>query len=166
MSEYTMPNGSFLGHVNFRVKDLERSIAFYRDVLGLVQTGGFPGKAAFFSSNPAYYHQIVLTATPSGEPPVGRAIGLDHLAVNLPTKEAFAIAVKRLVDNNVTITGTADYGHHLAVYLKDPDGIGIELAWDRDPSEWRMEGDRIWFGDPGPLSIDDLLAELAAGISN
>lgn len=165
MSEHTMPVGSFLGHINFRVQDLDRSVAFYRDVLGLVQTGGFPGKAAFLSSDPAYYHQIVLTATPDGEKPAGRPIGLDHLAINVPTREAFVLAVKRLVDAQTKITGTADYGHHLAVYFKDPDGIGLELAWDRDPSGWRMEGDRVWFGDPSPLSIDDLLAEVPAGVN-
>lgn len=160
MTDQTMPVGSFLGHINFRVSDLDRSVAFYRDVVGMVQTGGFPGKAAFMSANPAYYHQIVLTATPAGERPSGRPIGLDHLAINLPTRLAFAQAVKRLVDTGANITGTADYGHHLAVYFKDPDGIGLELAWDRDPAEWRMEGDRIWFGDPSPLAIADILAEL------
>ena len=63
--------------------------------------------------------------------------GLYHFAINYPTRRDLAIALKRLVDGGWPIDGASDHGTHEAIYLHDPDGNGIELAWDRDPSYWR-----------------------------
>ncbi len=82
---------------------------------------------------------ITSRSTPGragGQPPQGGSTGLYHFAINYPTRKDLAVAFKRLLDNGWQIDGYNDHGTHIALYLHDPDFNGIELAWDRDPSEW------------------------------
>ncbi len=136
MTHQSIPAGTHIGHVHLKVADLDRAIAFYRDALGFDLLYNM-GTAAFLSAG-GYHHHIALNTWESagGQPPQGGSTGLYHFAINYPTRRDLAVAFKRLLENGWQIDGYNDHGTHLALYLHDPDFNGIELAWDRDPSEW------------------------------
>ncbi len=132
--------GTRIGHVHLKVANLDRAISFYRDLLGFDLLYTFP-TAAFLSAG-GYHHHIALNTWESlgGDPPPGGSTGLYHFAINYPTRRDLAIAYRRLLDHGWDIDGYNDHGTHVALYLHDPDFNGIELAWDRDPSEWPQWG--------------------------
>jgi catechol 2,3-dioxygenase len=131
-----------IGHVHLKVSDLERSIGFYRDVLGFALTQRLGTSAAFLASD-GYHHHIGLNTWHSagGPPPPARSTGLYHVAILCPTRAALADALARLVAHGVPIEGSADHGVSEAIYLRDPDGNGIELYWDRPESEWPRDSE-------------------------
>jgi catechol 2,3-dioxygenase len=133
---YKAPAAMRIGHIHLKVADLDRSIHFYKDIMGFDLLFRHAG-AAFLSAG-GYHHHIGLNTWHSeGQSPAAKEHpGLYHFALNYPTKCELARVVKRLRDMDYTITGAADHTTHLAIYLRDPDGNGIELAWDRDPSYW------------------------------
>ncbi len=149
-----------IGHVHLTVADLERSLAFYRDILGFEVTTEYGSEAVFLSAG-GYHHHIGLNTwagrgvTP---PPPGHS-GLYHFAILFPTRKELATAYKKLVDANYPIRGAADHGVSEAIYLEDPDSIGIELYVDRPENEWqRIDGQIKMITQP--LDLDDLLTEL------
>ncbi|MBA2534327.1 MAG: VOC family protein [Rubrobacter sp.] len=130
-----------IGHVHLRVADLERATAFYRDVLGFDVMAydpdlGVPG-AAFLSAG-GYHHHIGLNTWESagGTPPPQGHTGLYHVAILFPDRRGLGGAVKRLLDHGYPVDGAEDHGATVSVYLRDPDGNGIELYYDRPRSEW------------------------------
>jgi catechol 2,3-dioxygenase len=149
-----------IGHVHLTVSNLERALQFYRDVLGFEVTQRYGSSAAFLSAG-GYHHHIALN-TWAGEgaapPPPGRT-GLYHFAILYPSRCELARAFKRLFDHGVAIEGASDHDVSEAIYLRDPDGNGIELYWDRPPDEWpRVDGQLRMITKP--LDLDGLLAEL------
>ena len=153
--------GARIGHVHLKVADIERALGFYRDVLGFeVQQRG-PG--VVFVSAGGYHHHLGLNTWNSrgGAPPPPGSTGLYHVAILYPTRAALAIALRRVIAANIPLDGAADHGVSEALYLRDPDGNGIELYWDRPAGEWpRDEAGKIaMFSDP--LDLDALLASAA-----
>ena len=149
-----------IGHVHLTVSNLERALTFYRDVLGFEITQRY-GTSAVFLSAGGYHHHIALN-TWAGEgashPPSGRT-GLYHFAILYPTRLELARAFKRLFDHGIAIEGASDHGVSEAIYLRDPDGNGVELYWDRNRAEWpRVNGELRMITQP--LDLDGLLAEL------
>lgn len=134
--------GTRIGHVHLRVADLERAIGFYRDVLGFDVTQRYGDQAAFLSAG-GYHHHIALNTWESlgGTPPPPGHTGLYHLAILYPSRADLADALRRVVDGGITIDGAADHGVSEAIYLKDPDGNGIELYRDRPEAEWPRGAD-------------------------
>ncbi len=131
-----------VGHIHLRVADLERSLRFYRDVLGFEVTQRY-GRDAVFLSAGGYHHHIGLNAWESkggSAPPTG-STGLYHVAFVYPTRAALAEALRRLAAAGVSLTGAADHGVSEALYLDDPDGNGVELYWDRPEAEWPRDAD-------------------------
>lgn len=126
-----------IGHVHLKVSDLERSIAFYRDVLGFKITQRYGSQAAFLSDG-GYHHHIGLNTWESAgaSPPPPGATGLYHLAILFPTRAELAIALRRLMAAKVPLEGAADHGVSEALYLRDPDSNGVELYWDRPEEVW------------------------------
>jgi len=126
-----------IGHVHLKVADLERAIGFYRDVLGFEVTQRYGGRAAFLSAG-GYHHHLGLNTWESagGPPPAPGTTGLYHLAILYPTRAALADAFRRLVKAGIPLDGAADHGVSQALYLRDPDGNGVELYWDRPAEEW------------------------------
>jgi catechol 2,3-dioxygenase len=126
-----------IGHVHLKVADLDRAIAFYRGVLGFEVTQLYGRQAAFLSAG-GYHHHIGLNTWESagGTPPPPGTTGLYHLAILYPTRAALADALRRLIDAGVQLDGASDHGVSEALYLRDPDGNGVELYWDRPPDEW------------------------------
>jgi catechol 2,3-dioxygenase len=136
------------------VSDLERAIAFYRDVLGFEVQHRYGDEAAFLSAG-GYHHHIGLNTWESkgGPPPPRGTTGLYHLAIRYPDRQTLAQAVKQVVDAGVPLSGASDHGVSEAIYLEDPDQNGIELYRDRPREQW-PEGMYT-----APLDLQALLAE-------
>jgi catechol 2,3-dioxygenase len=129
-----------IGHVHLKVADLDRAIAFYRDVLGLNLTadGREAGFDAAFLAAGDYHHHVGLNTFDSadGEPAPYGHTGLYHVAFVYPDREALAAAVERVLAHDYPIDHGTDHGATVSVYLADPDGNGIELYYDRPRQEW------------------------------
>ncbi len=160
MSYESIPAETRIGHVHLKVADLERAIHFYRDLMGFDLLQRYGNEAAFLSAG-GYHHHLGLNTWESkdGSSPAPGTTGLFHFAINYPTRKDLAVALKRLLDHGWSIDGASDHGTHEALYLHDPDFNGIELAWDRDRSQWPRAGDRLSFVTRH-LDLRGLLAEL------
>jgi len=152
---YTIPPGTSIGHVHLKVSDLDRAEAFYRDALGFELQQRYGSSAAFLSAGgggpPWQSH--------GGPPPPAGTTGLFHLAVLYPTRGDLARALKHLLQLGVPIDGASDHGVSEAIYLRDPDGNGIELYRDRPRDEWPVDGDGELLMVTDPLDVAGLLAE-------
>ena len=129
--------GTRIGHVHLKVADLDRALGFYCGVLGFVLTQRFGPQAAFVSAG-GYHHHIGLNTWESrgGPPPAPGTTGLFHAAVLYPTRAALADALRRLIAADIPLDGASDHGVSEALYLRDPDGNGVELYWDRPRELW------------------------------
>jgi catechol 2,3-dioxygenase len=149
-----------IGHVHLKAADLELSLAFYRDVLGLELTQRFGSQAAFLSVG-GYHHHLGLNTWESagGQPPAPGATGLYHVAFLYPTRAALADAVRRVLKVGIPLEGASDHGVSEAIYLHDPDHNGVELYWDRPQEEWPRAADGSLAMFTRHLDLDGLLAE-------
>lgn len=149
-----------IGHVHLTVSDLDRALGFYRDALGFEITARYGPDAVFLSAG-GYHHHIGLnTWAGRGAPQPSRGTtGLYHFAVLYPDRGALARAVRRVLDHGVHPEGAADHGVSEAVYLRDPDGNGVELYRDRPDSEWPRGADGSIVMHTLPLDLDALLSE-------
>ncbi len=150
-----------IGHVHLKVADLERALDFYCGVLGFELMQRYGTQAAFISAG-GYHHHIGLNTWTSkgGTPPPRGHTGLFHLAILYPDRPALANAVRRVRDAGVPIDGASDHGVSEAVYLRDPDGNGLELYRDRLENEWPRDAAGNLAMDTRPLDIENLLGEL------
>ena len=148
-----------MGHVHLKVANLERALGFYRDVLGFELTQRFGSSAAFLSAG-GYHHHIGLNTWESdgGHPPASGTTGLYHLAILYPTRAELRDAVRRLQKAGIPLEGASDHGVSEALYLRDPDGNGVELYWDRPQEEWPRTPDGGLAMYTRPLDLDSLLA--------
>jgi catechol 2,3-dioxygenase len=145
-----------IGHVHLKVADLDRAIAFYNGVLGFDVTQRMPG-AAFLSAG-GYHHHIGLNTWESsgGTAPSPGTTGLYHLAIRYPTRAALGDALRRLSEAGVTLDGASDHGVSEALYLRDPDGNGVELYWDRPKESWPRADDGTIRMVTAPLDVRSL----------
>lgn len=129
--------GIDIGHVHLKVADIERALAFYQGVLGFQITQRMGQQAAFLAAG-SYHHHIGLNTWESqgGAAPPAGSTGLYHFAIRYPTLAALADAWRRLESAGWPLTGAADHGVSLALYLQDPDSNGVELYWDRPSADW------------------------------
>jgi catechol 2,3-dioxygenase len=148
-----------IGHVHLKVADLERALGFYRDVLGFDVTQRMGSSAAFLSAG-GYHHHIGLNTWESygGQPPATGTTGLYHLAIVYPTRAELGDALERLLKAGVPLDGASDHGVSEALYLRDPDGNGVELYWDRPKEEWPRTKDGDLAMVTRPLDLKALLA--------
>ena len=137
---YTVPAGTRIGHVHLKVTDLERSLQFYRDLLGFELQQYYGDSAAFISAG-GYHHHIGLNTwhSKNAEPAPLNTAGLYHTAIVYPTRKDLAVAVKRLIDAKYPLTGASDHGVSEAIYLNDPDHNGVELYWDKEKEDWPFD---------------------------
>jgi catechol 2,3-dioxygenase len=154
----SLPATLRLGAVHLTVSDLDRSVAFYRDAIGLRLHRRDDSVAAMGAGG----EDLVVLHEEPGAPRAGRHAGLYHYALLYPSREELASASLRLAATRTPIQGASDHGTHEAIYLPDPDGNGIELAADRPREAWPDLSNLGWDGGPRPLDLDGLLA-LAAG---
>jgi len=148
-----------IGHVHLRVADIERAIAFYNGVLGFEVTQRIGGSAAFLSAGD-YHHHIGLNTWESlgGTPPAAGTTGLYHLAIVYPTRAELGDALQRLIAAKVPLDGASDHSVSEALYLRDPDGNGVELYWDRPREEWPKNSRGELAMVTRPLDLRGLLA--------
>jgi catechol 2,3-dioxygenase len=148
-----------IGHVHLKVADLERSLAFYRDVLGFELIQRFGSQAAFLSAG-GYHHHIGLNTWESagGQPPPPGATGLYHVAILYPSRAELADAVRRVLKAGIPLEGASDHGVSEAIYLRDPDQNGVELYWDRPKEQWPRAADGSLAMFTRQLDLDGLLA--------
>jgi len=153
-----------IGHVHLKVADLDRALVFWRDVLGFEVTQRYGAQAVFLSAG-GYHHHIGLNTWESrgGTPPARGATGLYHVAILYPTRAALADALRRLIEADVPLDGAADHGVSEALYLRDPDGNGVELAWDRPAAEWPRDANGDLAMVTRALDLEALLAIGATG---
>lgn len=151
-----------IGHVHLKVADLERAIAFYSGVLGFELTQRYGSQAAFLSAG-GYHHHIGLNTWESrnGSAPPAGTTGLYHFAIRYPDRAALADALRRLRDAGVPLDGASDHGVSEALYLRDPDGNGIELYRDRPRVEWPHSAGGTLDMTTRPLDLDALIAAAA-----
>lgn len=148
-----------IGHVHLKVADLERALGFYCNVLGFELMGRLDNEAAFLSAG-GYHHHIALNTWESrgGSRPAPGTTGLHHIAILYPDRAAMAAAYRRVVALGIPITHAADHGGSEAVYLRDPDGNGVELTWDRPREEWPRGADGKLLLVNKPLDLEALAA--------
>lgn len=151
-----------VGHIHLKVADLERAISFYRDVLGFELMQRYGAQAAFLSAG-GYHHHIGLNTWESrgGSAPAPGTTGLYHVAFRYPDRASLGDALKRLVEAGWPLDGASDHGVSEALYLRDPDGNGVELYRDRPESEWPRNPDGSLAMSTGSLDLRALLAEAA-----
>lgn len=149
-----------IGHVHLKVADLDRSIAFYNGILGFAVMQRIADQAAFLSAG-GYHHHIGLNTWESRggtSPPLGHT-GLYHVAILYPDRPSLADALHRLITAGIRLDGAADHGVSEALYLRDPDGNGVELYRDRPENEWPRDerGELVMY--TRALDVDALLRE-------
>jgi len=149
-----------IGHVHLKVSDLQRSLDFYVGVLGFEVQGRYGTQAAFISAG-GYHHHIGLNTWEShgGTPPPHGHTGLYHAAIRYPDRKTLADALRRLVEAGIQLDGAADHGVSEALYLRDPDGNGLELYRDRPRGEWPQNDDGSLGIVTEPLDVNALLGE-------
>jgi len=151
-----------IGHIHLKVADLDRAMAFYRDVIGFEITQRY-GREAVFLSAGGYHHHIGLNTWESagGKPPPPGATGLYHVAILYPTRQDLAAALRRVLEAGITLDGASDHGVSEAIYLRDPDHNGVELYWDRPKEQWPLDADGGLAMFTHPLDLEDLLRDPA-----
>jgi catechol 2,3-dioxygenase len=153
----TLPAALRLGPVHLTVTDVDRSVAWYQEALGLrVHRHG----AAAAELGDGEATTLVLVEEQQARR-AGRTAGLYHYALLFPSREELARAAIRLSLARTPIQGASDHGTHEAIYLPDPDGNGIELAADRPREVWPTPEEEFGGGGPRPLDFDALLATIA-----
>jgi catechol 2,3-dioxygenase len=149
-----------IGHVHLKVADIERSLGFYRDVLGFEVTQQLGDQAAFLSAG-GYHHHIGLNTWESrgASPPPPGTTGLYHVAIRYPDRVTLGDALRRVLDAGIRLDGASDHGVSEALYLRDPDNNGIELYRDRPKEEWPRTASGELAMISAPVDLEALLAE-------
>ncbi|RXK62063.1 glyoxalase [Lacibacter luteus] len=157
---YIVPAQTRIGHVHLKVSDLDRSLAFYHELLGFEIVQRYGSQAVFISAG-GYHHHIGLNTWHSkgaGPAPVN-APGLYHTAILYPTRKDLAVILKRLLEAKYPLTGASDHGVSEALYLDDPDGNGVELYWDKPKEQWPFDANGQLEMVTKRLDLEGLLKE-------
>lgn len=152
---YIIHPDTTLGYVHLTVSDLERSLAFFQQVLGF-QVHRHEGDTAHLGAGRA--DLLLLTERPQARR-VSYTTGLYHFAILVPSRLELAQVLKRIVETRTPVQGFADHLVSEAIYLPDPDGNGIEIYRDRPRAQWPFKDGQLQMGTD-PLEVDDLLGEL------
>jgi catechol-2,3-dioxygenase len=127
-----------LGHVVLKVRDLDRSEAFYTSVLGLAVTGRLPGRMVFFAvPGSTDSHDLGLWKVgPDAAPPSSKQVGLFHVAWQVEREEDLRAFHDSLVARGIPVRSTMDHGANLSVYFEDPDGNMLEVTYEKPREAW------------------------------
>lgn len=157
---YAVPAQTRIGHVHLKVSDLDRSLAFYHELLGFEIMQRYGSQAVFISAG-GYHHHIGLNTWHSkgAGPALENAPGLYHTAILYPTRKDLATILKRLLDAKYPLTGASDHGVSEALYLDDPDGNGVELYWDKPKEQWPVDANGDLEMVTKRLDLEGLLKE-------
>lgn len=155
-----------IGHVHLKVADLERAIGFYSGVLGFELQQRYGRQAAFLGAG-GYHHHIGLNTWESlgGKQPAPGTTGLYHTALLYPDRASLGDALRRVIEAGIPLDGAADHGVSEAIYLRDPDGNGVELYRDRAPEDWPRDAHGKLEMYNKPLDLQALLDEASPRVS-
>lgn len=161
MEKYKINPKTRIGHIHLTVSDLNKSLRFYRDILGFEVMQEWNG--AVFLSAGGYHHHIGLNtwSKKRAKKPERGQIGLYHFAILYPNRKELARVLLRIINSGYPIDGASDHGVSEAIYLRDPDGNGVELYRDRDEEEWPRDNNGKLKMHTGFLDVGSLLKELA-----
>ena len=159
MDSQPIPAEVRIGHVHLKVATLERALRFYCDILGFELMQRHADEVAFVSAG-GYHHHIGLNTWESagGQPPPPNSTGLYHFAILYPNRAELADALRRLIKAGIPLEGASDHGVSEALYLRDPDGNGIELYWDRPQEQWPRNSEGKIEMYTRRLNLEELLA--------
>ncbi len=131
----------YLGHVVFYVKDLARSLGFYRDLLGFREVGRiFDGRAAALTTDRTHHELLLIEVGDAPGPPAGRRRGLYHIGIKVGDSLEELRAAKQEIDRaGIPISGMSDHTVSQSLYLEDPDGNEVELYVDADEAIWKTD---------------------------
>ena len=156
------PTPRRLGHVNLFVKDMERSMQFYSEVLGLHTNAIRPGFAAFMSADQEQSHEIALMHLgPDAQSLDKNRVGLNHVAWRMDTFEDLKELYRNLKGRGIE-PGIGDHGISLGIYFQDPDGNGNEAYFELPREEWPEKKDRDIFAGGFPYSLEDATSGVPA----
>jgi catechol 2,3-dioxygenase len=157
----------YLGHVNIYVRNVERSHKWYTDLLGLHTYDYIPGRAAFLSADLEQSHEVALMQV--GDDALlqqKRQVGLNHMAWMMHSLDDLKELYLRIKEQNIPIEHISDHGLSIGIYLRDPDGNGVEVSYELPRSEWSQH-EQVFSGEkkqrglfPGPW--DEEMAATAA----
>ena len=155
---HSIAGGTRIGHVHLKTADIQRVHDFYVGILGFNEVARL-GDSALFVSAGGYHHHLGFNTWESkgGSAPAPGTTGLYHVAILYPTRADLADALRRLIKAKWPVEGTSDHGTHEALYLADPDGNGLELAWDRPQNEWPLDEEGKLKFVSEPVDLNDLL---------
>ena len=165
-----LPNDAHIGFVHLQVSDLQRSRLFYQGLLGFGEISleppgnGSRGASAAFSATGSLPALLLLSENPGARPKPARSTGLYHVAIRYPDRTALARAYQHLAQNNWPFQGASDHRVSEALYLTDPDNLGLELYVDRPRQDWPVRNGKIEMGSE-PLDLDGLLADASKDLS-
>lgn len=161
---YEAPAGTCVGHVHLKVADLDRAIGFYCDVLGFPLNLRYRDEAAFLGAG-GYHHHIGLNVWDSAgaSPPPPGHTGLYHAAFLYPDRAALVEVIKRVKAAGIPFEGAAHHGVSTAVYLRDPDGNGVELYFDLPNALWPKDAEGKLSMINDRFSVDAFIVETEAG---
>ncbi len=157
----------YLGHVNIYVRNVEHSQQWYADVLGLHTYDFIPGRAAFMAADLEQSHEVALMQVGDDAPgPQKGQVGLNHMAWMMHSLDDLKELYQRMQEKQVQIDHVSDHGISIGIYLRDPDGNGVEVSYELPRSEWNRH-EAIFSGEgrlkglfPGPWD-EHLTADLA-----
>ncbi|MFZ1290883.1 MAG: VOC family protein [Melioribacteraceae bacterium] len=159
--KYKIPSQTRIGHVHLKVSDIQKSLKFYRDLLGFELVTMYGTEAAFISAGGYHHHFGLNTWESKNSPPAQKlGVGLYHVAILYPTRKDLAEIFYRLMNAKYPISGASDHGVSEAIYLEDPDGNGIELYWDKSKELWPKKSDGSIEMFTKHLDLENLLLEL------
>jgi catechol 2,3-dioxygenase len=161
-SEYRIPEGAGIGHAHLKVSNLDRALEFYCGILGFKLVAKFRNSAAFVAAGD-YHHHLGLNTWESlgASPPPPHHTGLYHVGIRYPSLRDLGVAVHRLQQAGHPLRGASDHGVSVSIYLNDPDGIGLELTWDRPKAEWpRTAEGEVELRMADPFDLEALVRDL------
>ena len=161
LNKYKIPSNTRIGHVHLKVSNLQNSLDFYCGILGFELITTYGEDAAFISAG-GYHHHIGLNVWFSKNAPAAQraSTGIFHTAFLYPERKDLAYALQRLMDFEYPLTGASNHGVSEALYLDDPDKIGVELYWDKPREVWPVKKDGSIQMYTRPLNLESLLKEL------
>src|SRR5688500_3203093 len=156
-----LPSDAHIGQVSLTVRDLDRSVLFYRDLLGLLESKR-AGRTSWL--RPAGGRTLLELHENTGAiPKPSRSSGLYHFAILVPSRAALGRSLRRLADKRWPMTGASDHLVSEALYLNDPDGLGIEIYRDRPREEWPTRNGQLLMATD-PLDLQSLVDEPGAEV--